>query len=73
MQWTQTSKTKPRCVEIEFWPNQLQGNKKAYCHADDAPKYGHDGELPHNPVIEDFGVISDCIGSAHLLPLNKHC
>ncbi len=55
MQRTQPSERQPRRIEIEFRPDQLRGKQHADRHADDAPYHGHDGELPHDVIVEGVG------------------
>src|SRR5690606_22631333 len=71
MQWSQTAVAEPRNIEIQLWPYELRGNPYADRHADHTPDYGHDRELTNDTIVEDFGLFSDRIGSAHEFPLKQ--
>jgi hypothetical protein len=38
-------------VHVQLRPDQLGGDDDAHQHADDAPDYGHHGELAHDFVV----------------------
>ncbi|MCY1177848.1 hypothetical protein D9M73_181720 [compost metagenome] len=51
VQWAKASKSCPRQIKVQVWPDQLRGDEDTKPHAKDPPDHRHDGELADYLIV----------------------